>query len=147
MSKHDILLDSLDTFFNSAGNLETLRGILDRKTVSLRSLEWYVTVHARQNQTKYTHSGKLFNVHIGYKSSLSGYSKKFFDPFCRTERVQFKGYTTTVAQLNFIRWCIQNDVIINLTRSQIHFQNEELCTHNNTESDCMMIRAAPPSSD
>ena len=46
-----------------------------------------------------------------YKSSLDGYSKKLFDPFCRTERIEFGTLNTTVAQLNFIKWCIENDII------------------------------------
>jgi hypothetical protein len=62
--------------------------------------------------------GKQFAVHCAYKSSLDGYSKKLFDPFCRTEKFVYTvpgpegaDVTTTVAQLNFIRWCIKNKVI------------------------------------
>jgi hypothetical protein len=53
----------------------------------------------------------MFTVHVAYKSSLDGYSKKLFDPFCRTERIEFKGITTTCAQINFIRWVISNGIL------------------------------------
>jgi hypothetical protein len=56
-------------------------------------------------------NGKVFTVHVAYKSSLDGYSKKLFDPFCRTERIDFQGLTTTCAQLNFLRWAISNGIV------------------------------------
>jgi hypothetical protein len=137
MSKNDILLASLTEFFNQEANFKILEDILIHKTISLRNLEWYVTNYAKEHQVSYKSSnGKTFSVHIAYKSSLNGYSKKFFDPFCRTERVELKGITTTVAQLNFIRWCIKNDIITNLTLYQSHFQKQPSCTHNNTSTDC-----------
>jgi hypothetical protein len=78
----------------------------------------------------------MFTVHVAYKSSLDGYSKKFFDPFCRTERIQFKGYTTTVAQLNFLRWCVMNGIIDYMTTEKELLRSrpetEEACTHNKT---------------
>ena len=64
-----------------------------------------------------TCDGKIFSVHVAYKSSLDGYSKKLFDPFCRADKITYTipGTTneihTTVAQLNFIRWCIKNNII------------------------------------
>ena len=71
-----------------------------------------MTNYSKARHVTYTApNGKIFTVHVAYKSSLDGYSKKLFDPFCRTERIEFQGLTTTVAQLNFIRWCITNGII------------------------------------
>ena len=55
------------------------------------------------------------NVFLSYKNQLNAYSKKHFDPFCRRNRIEFslnKGNTiiTTVGQLNFFRWSIQNNI-------------------------------------
>jgi hypothetical protein len=118
MSKSELLLNSLDRFFSEDANAGHLVDILNhRKGVSLRNLEWFVTNYSKsKNLTYTTPSGKTFTVHVAYKSSLDGYSKKLFDPFCRTERIQYKlpsgeEITTTVAQLNFIRWCITNGII------------------------------------
>jgi len=113
MNKSELLLASLGRFFDEPKNQEQLFDILEhRKGISLRKLEWFVTNYCKARQVTYTApNGKLFTVHVAYKSSLDGYSKKLFDPFCRTERIQFKGLTTTHAQLNFIRWCIVNGIV------------------------------------
>src|SRR5210317_1754813 len=80
MSKTDILLTSINSFYNEEDNRSKLLNILD-------------------------------------KSSLDGYSKKLFDPFCRSEKFAYKvpgtshEIHTTLAQLNFIKWCIKNKII------------------------------------
>jgi hypothetical protein len=117
MNKTDILLQSINTFFTESANSETLIDVLEkRKGVSLRTLEWFITNYSKKTNLTYTNkNGKKFAVHCAYKSSLDGYSKKLFDPFCRTEKIEFnvadKEINTTVAQLNFIRWCIKNNII------------------------------------
>jgi hypothetical protein len=118
MSKSDVLLETLREFFNKPQNASILMDVLvDRNGVSLRKLESFITVYSKKNNVSYTtKTGKMFVVHVAYKSSLVGYSKRLFDPFCRTERIEFQVspdvvITTTVAQLNFIKWCITNEVI------------------------------------
>ena len=113
MSKETILLQSLTKFYANDDNVRTLKSLLNKDSgISLRNIEWFVTNHSKKNKTCYTtRDGKQFVVHMAYKSSLDGYSKKLFDPFCRTERINFNDMTTTVAQLNFIKWCIENNII------------------------------------
>jgi hypothetical protein len=119
MSRSEILLQSVQNFYQEPKNSEALSNILDKKGgVSLRNLEWFVTNYSKNKNITYTTGdGKNFAVHVSYKSTLDGYSKKLFDPFCRTDKVSFmlshnqKSIDTTVAQLNFIRWCIKNNVI------------------------------------
>jgi hypothetical protein len=114
MSKSDLLLESLKKFYEDPVNAERLHDILTTKSqgISLRNLEWFVTNYAKNRHvTSTTRGGRAFTVHVAYKSSLDGYSKKLFDPFCRTERINFQGLTTTVAQLNFIKWCLTNGII------------------------------------
>ena len=59
-------------------------------------------------------------VHDNYKAQLKQYNKKNFDPFCRSKRIKLfydienndKVYfDTTVAQLNFFKWAIDNYII------------------------------------
>jgi len=119
MSKADSLLKSISKFYECPQNGQILLDILGhKKGISLRNLEYFVTNFAKQTNLSYTTNGRLFTVHVAYKSSLDGYSKKLFDPFCRTERILFKvngeDVVTTVAQLNFIRWCIINEIILQL---------------------------------
>jgi hypothetical protein len=113
MSRSDLLLKSITEFYEEPENFELLKGILEKTSgVSLRNLEWFITDYSKKKNFSYTtKTGKLFSVHMSYKSSLDGYSKKLFDPFCRTQKIEFQGIQTTVAQLNFIRWCIKNDII------------------------------------
>lgn len=119
MNKTDILLSSINKFYTIEENRTKLINILDKSSgISLRNLEWFITNYAKKHGTSYkTRDGKIFTVHCAYKSSLDGYSKKLFDPFCRSQKF---GYTvpetsheiqTTLAQLNFIKWCIKNNVI------------------------------------
>lgn len=118
-SKSDILLSSVTKFFENEKNSSILTDILEkRQGVSLRHLEWFITNYSKKKEVTYkTNDGKTFSVHCSYKSTLDGYSKKFFDPFCRKNKIQFtipntdKEIQTTVAQLNFIKWCISNDII------------------------------------
>ena len=117
MSKSDILLTSINNFYNEEKNRTKLLNILDKTSgISLRNLEWFITNYSKKTNLSYkTTNGKSFTVHCAYKSSLDGYSKKLFDPFCRTEKIEFDLFgdkiQTTVAQLNFIRWCIKNNII------------------------------------
>jgi hypothetical protein len=121
MSKSDLLLDALKRFFEVSDHAQQLKDILEHKRgISLRNLEWFVTNYSRKTNITYTTpTGRQFTVHVAYKSSLDGYSKKFFDPFCRTERIEFQGLTTTVAQLNFIRWCIVNGIVDYMTEKGV----------------------------
>jgi response regulator of citrate/malate metabolism len=125
-TRSDVLLESLTKFYTESENSRKLHDILMTKThgVSLRNLEWFVTNYAKNKHVTYTGpTGRPFTVHVAYKSSLDGYSKKLFDPFCRTERIQFQGLTTTVAQLNFIKFAIVNGIIDYMLKDKIRPQS------------------------
>ena len=119
MNKSNILLNSIDSFYEIDENRTILKQILNKSGgISLRNLEWFITNYSKKNNLSYkTGDGKLFSVHCAYKSSLDGYSKKLFDPFCRSSKINYvipgtsDEIYTTVAQLNFIRWCIKNNII------------------------------------
>jgi len=120
MNKSDVLLNSVQTFYKeNETNSKHLLDILEKKNgISLRNIEWFITNYSKKTNLSYkTDDGKQFIVHCAYKSSLDGYSKKLFDPFCRTKKIEFdvpnseRKIQTTVAQLNFIKWCIKNNII------------------------------------
>jgi hypothetical protein len=90
--------------------------------ISLRIIDWFSTNYAKKNYTVYTipENGskpeRRFKVYLDYKLNLKAYSKKRFDPFCRWDRIAFpylnNSYIqTTVGQLNFFKWAIDNQVI------------------------------------
>jgi len=107
------VIQRLETFYTPE-RIEKLREILSSKTggVSLRILDWFVTNYSKKNNVSYmTKSGKHVIVYLAYKSHLKAYSKKMFDPFCRHERIDFHGVSTTVGQLNFFAWAIEDECI------------------------------------
>lgn len=119
MDKSTILLSSINNFYTVPENRATLIELLNKSGgISLRNLEWFITNYSKKHNLSYeTNDGRIFSVHCAYKSSLDGYSKKLFDPFCRADKIVYNvpGTTdeihTTVAQLNFIRWCIRNKIV------------------------------------
>lgn len=107
------VLHRLTRFYSEGDNLQTLKMILDGKTnISLRILDWFVTNYAKMNNISYiTKAGKHVIVYLAYKSHLKAYSKKMFDPFCRWSRIDFNGISTTVGQLNFFAWIIDDGIL------------------------------------
>lgn len=119
MNKSTILLSSINNFYTVPENRATLIELLTKSGgISLRNLEWFITNYSKKHNLSYeTNDGRIFSVHCAYKSSLDGYSKKLFDPFCRADKIVYNvpgtadEIHTTVAQLNFIRWCIRNKIV------------------------------------
>lgn len=138
-------MTSLERFFEVPEHAKYLQDILGKgKGPSLRRLEWFVTNYARKNHVSFTApNGKMFTVHVAYKSSLDGYSKKLFDPFCRTERIEFHGFVTTPAQLNFLRWSISNGIVDALIKYTVemhtHPEISKDCTHSKKGTDCIPV--------
>lgn len=118
MSKSAILLSSIDSFYADSNHGDTLLSILNKRNkISLRQIEWFICSHSKKHNTTFTsRDGRLFTVHCAYKSSLDGYSKRYFDPFCRTSKIRYQipgtdtVIQTTHAQLNFIRWVIKTGI-------------------------------------
>jgi len=120
-SKKDLLMQSLINFFTNKENLNKITPIINGKSkISLRILDWFVTNYSKKKNVHYqliiNEKTKNFIVYLDYKSQLKAYSKKQFDPFCRRERISFIGHdnnelVTTVGQLNFFRWTIENNIL------------------------------------
>jgi len=132
-NKEITLIDFLLTFYKN--KIELFGDIIYQRTpLSLRLLDWLVTNYSKKYNIIYpllNSSGETayFNIYLDYKNQLKAYSKKFFDPFCRQKRIIVdintlkwkifkdnseigkKEIVTTVGQLNFFRWFIENKVI------------------------------------
>jgi len=134
---NNILLDSLKEYYNNEKNMNKLLKIIHQTNtkISLRIIDWFVTNYSKKHNIYYsiykTPSGvktfetqkntliKHFNTYHSYKSQLKSYSKKKFDPFCRRDRINFeytenneiKKIETTIGQLNFFKWAIDNLII------------------------------------
>jgi len=137
---HSLLLSSLTEFYkNNPNNRKILYEVVEGKSIlSLRILDWFVTHYSNKNNIifwinentreileKYpvnnvnqnTHI-KKFNLYVEYRAQLQSYTKMYFDPFRRHERITFilehdplVSIVTTVGQLNFFKWAIQNNIL------------------------------------
>lgn len=134
-SKESLLKIKLVEFYKDPANLQILLPIILQQTrLSLRSLDWFVTNFSKKYNTNFIieKNGNVVSYFPfkSYKSQLKAYSKKFCDPFCRRDRVVFdylnkviidfrpdlklghKDYiVTTIGQLNFFRFAIQDNII------------------------------------
>lgn len=112
-SKEQLVLHRLATFYGNEAILGRVRSILlGESKMSLRLVDWLVTNYAKKHNVSYmTKNGRHVIVYLAYKAHLKAYSKKMFDPFCRWKRIQFLGMNTTVGQLNFFEWAIQDEVL------------------------------------
>ena len=153
MTSSNVLLNSLYKYYNEKGNMNKLIEIIDdNNNVSLRIIDWFVTNYSKKHNVYYTiyqtdnkantfvQDGnkllKVFNTYHAYKSQLKSYSKKRFDPFCRRERIGFncnsnKSIETTVGQLNFFKWAIDN-LIIDYIKE--HYEDIEYDMNNSYNS-------------
>ena len=122
ISDNELLFNSLKLFYKDDYNLTKLLNYLKVDKISLRIIDWFVTNYSKKYDsmyTRYDRNGKQlnpFNVFHSYKSQLKSYSKKFFDPFCRRNRIKYNYndtdiLSTTIGQLNFFKWAINYGVI------------------------------------
>jgi hypothetical protein len=112
-SKEDMVLRRLSAFYATPENLARVQPILTGESkISLRLLDWLVTNYAKKFNIAYlAASGQDVNVYLRYKANLRAYSKKMFDPFCRWKKITFLGLSTTVGQLNFFHWVLEDGVL------------------------------------
>ena len=115
--KPELIIVSLQKFYANYEDIETilpyLQGTAD---LSLRLIDWFVTNYCRKHFIGYPLNGQEFLVYISYKSQLKAYSKQYFDPNCRRERIMFQipgheSFLTTVGKLNFFRWAIETNLL------------------------------------
>ena len=120
--KQDLLLKSLLKFYKCDDHLKQLVNIIKSNNgISLRIIDYLCTNYAKKCDVMYYIDRKRpFNLYLQYRSQLKAYSKMQFDPFRRHERItipipeyliETKVLETTVAQLNFFKWAIENKVI------------------------------------
>ena len=117
VTQNSMLLGNLMRFYKDDDNLEKMLSIINGESdISLRIVDWFATNYAKANFTVYSIGEQRFKVYNDYKLKLRAYSKKRFDPFCRWERINIpykdgKQIQTTIGQLNFFKWALENGVI------------------------------------
>lgn len=117
-TQKQLLLQHLKQFFEKDEYLMRMMGIINGEThISLRIVDWFVTNYSKKNFVVYDLPNQSrFKVYNEYKLKLKAYQKKNFDPFCRWERIripynQEQEMETTIGQLNFFKWSIENRIL------------------------------------
>jgi hypothetical protein len=122
-TQNALLLTNLLKFYEQNDNLDVMLQIINgHSKISLRIIDWFATNYAKKYFTvyainnEYSKGPRRFKVYVDYKLKLKAYSKKRFDPFCRWDRITipYKNGTfiqTTIGQLNFFKWAIENDIV------------------------------------
>jgi len=115
--KNNLLMNKIEIYFDNEYNKNILIKILNNEfNISLRVIDWFVTNYCKKNNIYWIENNTRFVVYLSYKLQLKAYSKKYFDPFCRRDRIYFyyknNDYIeTTVGQLNFFKWIIEHNII------------------------------------
>lgn len=133
-TQNQLLLTKLLEFYEGTDYLDKMLGIINGQSrISLRIIDWFSTNYAKKYFTVYdikiNEATVRFKVYADYKRRLDGYSKRRFDPFCRWERITipYKENTsvqTTIGQLNFFKWAIENNVIDYIERNFKHIEGD-----------------------
>lgn len=139
-TQNDLLMSTLLDFYKDSHNIHIMMNIINGDTkISLRIVDWFVTNYAKKHFTVYElpspsnpDNNSRFKVYNEYKLKLKAYSKKRFDPFCRWDRIRIpynnnQSMETTIGQLNFFKWAIENNIIDYI---QSHFQEIEQDMNN-----------------
>lgn len=131
-TQNNLLLKNLLKFYEQGNNLDTMLEIINgHSKISLRIIDWFATNYAKKFYTVYAikNTPRRFKVYVDYKLKLKAYSKKRFDPFCRWDRITipYKNGTfiqTTIGQLNFFKWAIENDVVYYIEENYQAIEND-----------------------
>jgi hypothetical protein len=104
--------------------LRTVTGVYE-SPISLRLIEWFVTEGLREALPDHSLSTE-------YVDNLRIYTRKMFDPFRRSDRIELRlhggSVETTVGQMNFFRWFIQSGLWERM-RTQHRYISEVLASH------------------
>jgi hypothetical protein len=115
--KPELVISSLQRFYGSHPEIDKVLMYLNGEApLSLRIIDWFVTKYSRKNFIRYPLNGQEFLVYLSYKGQLKAYSKQYFDPNCRRERIMFKipdheQFMTTIGKLNFFRWALESNIL------------------------------------
>jgi hypothetical protein len=132
-------------FYEKNDNLDKILKIINGNSkISLRLIDWFSTNYSKKNYIVYTlrnneNKAYRFKVYIDYKLKLKAYSKKRFDPFCRWDRINipYKNDTfiqTTIGQLNFFRWVLENKIIDYIEKHYDEINNDMIKRNSSTKN-------------
>jgi hypothetical protein len=144
-TQNNLLLNNLLKFYAQDNNMDYMLRIINGESkISLRIIDWFATNYAKKYYTLYSihNTGRRFKVYVDYKLKLKAYSKKRFDPFCRWDRINVpykddKYIQTTIGQLNFFKWALENDVIRYIEENYANIEKDMNNRNSNSKKNSM----------
>jgi hypothetical protein len=144
-TQNNLLLNNLLKFYAQEDNMDYMLRIINGESkISLRIIDWFATNYAKKYYTLYSihNTGRRFKVYVDYKLKLKAYSKKRFDPFCRWDRINVpykddKYIQTTIGQLNFFKWALENDVIRYIEENYANIEKDMNNRNSNAKKNSM----------
>lgn len=151
LSDEDSMMPSLRDFFSMEYNFEILKEFINSRKprnnkLSFGLLDWFNVNYSKEYGVEYTlmKLGRKRTIYVwqAYNAALDGYGKERFDPFARGKSkggaitlTNDKGesVTTTLRQLNYFRWAIDNG-IINYVKEHIDDIYDDFTTRSNRGS-------------
>lgn len=132
-----------------ASNLKYISDMLNiingNSIISIRIIEYFIVNYSIKYNTFYTISSNghksLFYVNREYKNQLNGYSKKYFDFFCRHKKIKYTfidskkkkiTFLSSIGQINFFQWAIRYKIIKYITfhLAEIEYAMKKNCKKN-----------------
>ena len=131
-SQNELLLNKFIEYYNEGDNMDKMLSIINGNSkISLRIVDWFATNYSKKYYTVYEipNTERRFKVYVDYKLKLKAYSKKRFDPFCRWDRITVpykdgKYIQTTIGQLNFFKWALENNVIRFIEENYLNIEKD-----------------------
>lgn len=129
LSDEESMMPSLRDFFSVEYNFDILKEFINSRKprenkLSFGLLDWFNVNYCKHYGVEYdlTRLGRTRKIYViqAYNAALEGYGKERFDPFARGKSkggaitlTNDKGESvlTTLRQLNYFRWAIENGVI------------------------------------
>eukprot|EP00798_Chlamydomonas_sp_ICE-L_P019618 gene19618-26302_t len=127
----DLIITSLSQFYASSNNINQMHKITEGNCqVSLRLIDWFVTNYCKKYNVEIIRSkNNIYNIYVDYRAQLKAFSKHNFDPFRRRDRIKYffsneLFILTTVGQLNFFKWAIENGVVDYIRCNMTNIEND-----------------------
>ena len=148
-SKETVILEKNKQFYShNRKYVDTMLKIIKGESnISIRLLDWFISNYSKKNNTCYTikinNIKNLFFVYNEYKNQLNGYSKNYFDPFCRRKKLVYVykdkygknpiKFNSSIGQLNFFRWAIRNRIIMYVQNHITEIERDMRKTNKNNK--------------
>ena len=116
-----------ERFFQQPQHVQEFLDIIHGKSeISIRIIEWFVTNYSLRKQINYrltvNETTEKFRVYPEYCNRLRSYTKKYFDSFCRSNKLiaswnptdkteDAVRFVTSIGQLNFFSWAVKYRVL------------------------------------